>query len=218
MGAYDGQSDEQPVHWVTVPSFDMLKTEVTVSQYGDCVAAGACTEPGDGSTRNWGDLGYEDHPVNYVTWQQAADYCGWAGGRLPSEAEWEYAARSQGQDIDYPWGSAAPTCQYAVVMEETSRGCGTERTWPVCSKQAGNSAQGLCDMVGNVSEWVQDWYQTSHSGAPTDGSPWEWSAAERCKRGGDLGYSSTLQVTNRSSDDPAVPRGRNGVRCARTAF
>ena len=111
--------------------------------------------------------------MNCLDWQQAVDFCAWAGGRLPSEAEWEYAARSGGpsSSYKYPWGNDAATCTYAV-MDDGGYGCGTGRTWSVCSKPAGNTSQGLCDMSGNVWEWVEDWYHGDYTGAPTDGSAW----------------------------------------------
>lgn len=158
MGSKGGDADETPVHAVMVPALMMTKSEVTVAQYGECVSAGACTEPStSNSICNWEESGYEDHPVNCVSGHQAASFCEWAGGRLPSEAEWEYAARSGGQEITYPWGDEEATCDYAVMDDNThSGGCDTGRTWSVCSKTAGNTSQGLCDMVGNVWEWVED--------------------------------------------------------------
>jgi formylglycine-generating enzyme required for sulfatase activity len=219
MGSRDSPyDDERPVHLVTVPPFEILRTEVTVAQYGECVTAGACTEPGTGDSANWSDPGYEDHPVNYVSWHQAVEFCIWAGGRLPSEAEWEYAARSGGQERTYPWGDAPPTCSDAV-MNEGGDGCGTGRTMSVCSKQTGNTAQGLCDMAGNTWEWVQDWYHESYTGAPNDGSAWEVPAGtHRVLHGGSFGgYASGLRATVRSI---GLPFGQNvyvSFRCAQDA-
>jgi len=184
-------SDEQPVHQVDVPAFEMRKTEVTVAQYSACVQASACSAPGIVSDCNWGVSGKESHPLNCVDWEQAVAFCAWAGGRLPSEAEWEYAARGGGQSITYPWGEQAPSCTYAVIWEGGD-GCGTNSTWVVCSKTAGNTVQGLCDMAGNVWEWVQDWYHSNYTGAPWDGSAWEAPAGSfRVLRGGHWKYSLT---------------------------
>ena len=167
MGA-DDWFDTKPTHQVTVKTFQMAKILVTVGQYKACVDAGACAAPDTGGYCNWGVSGREQHPINCVDWDQAKAFSEWAGGRLPSEAEWEYAARSAGKDWKYPWGDEAATCETAVIL-----GCTSNETAPVCSKPAGNTRQGLCDMTGNVWEWVQDWYHDSYSGAPADGSAWE---------------------------------------------
>ena len=138
---------------MTVKSFQLAKTEVTNKQYKACVEAGACTPP---SSYEGGD----DQPVVNVDWNQAKAFSEWVGGRLPSEAEWEYAARSGGKERKYPWGDEEPSCERAV-MNQGGNGCGRNATWPVCSKTAGNTSQGLCDMAGNVWEWTQDWYHDS---------------------------------------------------------
>ena len=179
-----GTGDEGPAHQVYVEGFQMAKTEVTVEQYKACVDAGACTAPGMDGYCNWGAAGKENHPVNCVDWSQAKAFAEWAGGRLPSEGEWEYAARSAGKDREYPWGNEDATCKRAVISDGGD-GCGKDSTWPVCSKPQGNSEQGLCDLAGNVWEWVQDWYHDSYNGAPTDGVAWESpTGSVRVLRGG----------------------------------
>lgn len=212
-------SEEQPVHEVTMPSFEMTKTEVTVAQYALCVNhSGTCTAPDTGKYCNWGETGYEDHPVSCVDWDQAVAFCTWVGGRLPSEAEWEHAASNGSAENTYPWGEATPTCDYAV-MYEGGAGCGTERTWPVCSKTAGNTSHGLCDMAGNVYEWVQDCYHSSYTGAPTDGSAWEESGFARVLRGGSWGVDNPDYLRS-SFRDGIAPVRRNdlvGFRCARSS-
>jgi formylglycine-generating enzyme required for sulfatase activity len=225
MGSDDGAGDEQPVHTVTVPTFELLETEVTVTEYRACVDATECVEPitsglcAAGSLGNWNAAGREDHPVNCVTWSKAVSFCAWIGGRLASEAEWEFAARSGGQDIDYPWGDEAPTCSSAVMFDESGYGCGTEHTWATCSKTAGNTDQDLCDMAGNAQEWVQDWYHGSYTDAPSDGSAWENPVGSfRILRGGSLfGLASTgsLRAVTRVSCDPDAAIYSNGFRCAR---
>ena len=220
MGSNDGYSYEQPVHSVTVPTFEMTETQVTVEQYGECVTAGVCTVPSTYNHRcNWDDPDYEDHPVNCIDWHQAKEFCEWAGGRLPSEAEWEYAARSGGQDIIYPWGNDDATCDYAV-MYDVQEGCGNDRTWSVCSKTAGNTDQGLCDMAGNVWEWLEDDWHWDYNGAPDDGSAWvdEPRGSSRVLRGGSFSYvADYLRAANRGEYGPSVVYYGSGVRCARVA-
>ena len=203
-----------------------------ISFYGQCPMPGDCAEPTSGGACNWMVGGHQNHPVNCVTWQQAADYCAWVGGRLPSESEWEYAARSGGQAIDYPWGNTTATCDYAVMDDAAhSPGCDLGTTWPVCSKPLGNSDQELCDLSGNVYEWVQDWYLGCYacwmcmycngcdgsSYAPADGSAWELPAGtSRVERGGNLvNDASFLRSANRGAYNPANQTYTIGFRCAR---
>ena len=165
--------DEQPVHSVDVPGFEMARTETTVDQYMECVTQGPCTEPSTFSADcYWNRDGFGSFPVNCVSWNQAATFCQWIGGRLPSEAQWEYAARSPGKNSTYPWGEDSPSCDY-TIFNEGGPGCGTGLPWEVCSKPAGNTEQGLCDMSGNLMEWVQDTWHNTYEGAPADGSAWE---------------------------------------------
>jgi sulfatase modifying factor 1 len=218
MGSTSGGDNELPVHSVVMPAFEMTKTEVTVAQYGECVTAGPCTEPDTNTNCNWNDAGYENHPANCLDWQQAADFCTWAAGRLPSEAEWEYAARSAGQDITYPWGDTTATCAYAVMDDDThSEGCDTGRTWAVGGKTAGNTTQHLCDMAGNVFEWIQDWYHVDYTGAPEDGSAWMSPAgAFRILRGGSFTlYADDMRAAHRYYTNPVNKFDSLGLRCVR---
>jgi formylglycine-generating enzyme required for sulfatase activity len=211
MGSSTGGADEQPVHSVTLSAFEMMDTEVTVDLYRQCVDDHACTKPGTASQCNWEVSGRGSHPINCVDWQQSVDFCQWAGGRLPSESEWEYAARSAGQDILYPWGDDLPTCSLANYA-----GCEDE-TWAVCNITAGNTTQGLCDMAGNVWEWVQDWYHDSYTNAPADGSAWESPAGEhRVIRGGGWDIvSSGLRAAYRNKAYPDAEFSYYGFRCVR---
>ena len=215
MGSND-DSSEQPVHQVDVPTFEMLASEVTVEQYQHCVEEGVCREPDDGESCNWGDPAYEDHPINCVRWTDARDYCEWLGARLPSESEWEYAARSGGQDIPYPWGEEEADCGLAVMdVTGDEDGCGTDRTYEVCWRDAGHTEQGLCDMSGNVREWMQDWLHacydcalcplsegcTDPDVAPSDGSAWDAeNGASKILRGGSFQDEAIeLRTTARSA-------------------
>ena len=171
-GSFDmggkGEDDGKPIHRVTLKSFMISKSEVTVAQYRKCVDAKVCSVPKFHKYCNWYKSGREEHPINCMTWFQLNKFAKWVGGRLPTEAEWEYAARSRGEKRTYPWGNAEPSCRFAV-MKDGGKGCGKDGTWPVCSKRLGDTKQGLCDMGGNVWEWVQDEYERSYDGAPTNG-------------------------------------------------
>jgi formylglycine-generating enzyme required for sulfatase activity len=189
---------------------------VTVAQYKACVDAGACTAPGKGVFWsfgcNWGVAGRENHPVNCVDWNQAEAFSRWAGGRLPSEAEWEYAARSAGKNWTYPWGDEKPTCERAVTSV-----CGAKGTAPVCSKPKGNTLQGLCDLSGNVWEWVRDRYHESYAGAPVDGGAWDDAGSERVMRGGAWDAAFGARAAGRTPADPDSRTGAVGFRPARDA-
>jgi len=231
MGSNDGDSDEKPVHSVTVPTFEMTKTAVTFRQYRACVSAGGCTPAhvDDGTCWVWtGSGGEQDtlpssfqgdsQPVVCVDWDQAQAFARWAGGRLPSEAEWEYAARSGGRDWKYPWGNEDATCERAVMNDGSGYGCGRDSTWPVCSKPSGNTTDGLCDMAGNVWEWVQDWYHDSYNGAPTDGSAWESpTGSYRVDRGGSwYNYARNVRAAYRYGYSPGRRNDNLGFRVARS--
>ena len=231
MGAKGGAGqDAEPPRPVTVPAFELGRTEVTVAQYRLCMAAGKCTAPAhQGYNCNLGAPDREQHPINCVSWDQAQAFATFVGGRLPSEAEWEFAATSGGKDQAFPWGDAVPEAQHAVAEDafgkESARG-----TAPVCSKPAGNSAQGLCDLAGNVSEWVADGYGP-YAEAPKDGSaradmppPKDSKGCDKCAvrsgrvhRGGHWASQALyLQAKRRDALLPDDPHNTLGFRVART--
>jgi len=211
-------SDESPYHEVYLDAYYIDRTEVTAADYAACVSGGGCTAPSSGSYSTYQVVGKEDHPINYVTWYQAEAYCTWAGKRLPTEAEWEKAARGT-DGRKYPWGNETATCSYAVMYENGEYGCGTDSTWPVCSKSpAGDSPYGLCDMAGNVWEWTADWYSSSYySSSPTNNPSGPTSGSNRVRRGGGFVYFYyDLRVSNRSVDYPSNVNDALGFRCARS--
>ena len=153
MGA-KGERNNEP-RAVKVAPFEISKTEVTVDQYRRCIEARACTLPKRGPICNWSQPGRGAHPINCVDWEQATQFATWAKVRLLTEAEWEFAARAGGKKQRFPWGQTEASCQLAVIGEGGD-GCGKRSTWPACSKRKGNTAQGVCDLGGNVWEWVSD--------------------------------------------------------------
>ncbi|MBN2803284.1 MAG: formylglycine-generating enzyme family protein [Deltaproteobacteria bacterium] len=201
----DQYCTSMPVHSVTVPDFEILKTEVTVYQYQQCVDAGVCNPKNE---KPYDDkLNVENYPRNYVLWQDANDYCEFIKGRLPSEAEWEYAARSRGKDNTYPWGEESPSCDYTVMNDgpfDDNYGCTTGLPWPVCSKPSGNTEQGLCDMAGNVYEFMADRFADGYfdepldmhyNGAPNDGSGWIEGDSSAISRGGSFNTNYPILLT-----------------------
>jgi len=235
--------DEKPYHRVYLDAYYIVKYEVTVDQYAQCVKAGKCLSyhltgfewTGQSFTEdehcNWGKSYKDNHPVNCVDWSQASGYCEWAGGRLPTEAEWEKAARGT-DGRKYPWGNENANCDYAVMINQEVSGCGRDNTWPVGSKPAGASPYGVMDMAGNVYEWVQDWYDGNYyKNSPSQNPQGPTSGSYRVLRGGswqnaqDL-LRSSLRVNQFSTPLPhsyifyTVPSSRYehvGFRCARQA-
>jgi formylglycine-generating enzyme required for sulfatase activity len=137
-------------------AFGIDRTEVRVDEYAACVLSGACSRPGTRPDCNWSDANRGDHPINCVDWEQARNYCAWVGKRLPSEQEWERAARGEDGRV-FPWGDEPATCDLAVIESGAEgRGCGHGSTWPVASLESGRSPYGLFDMAGNVVEWTSD--------------------------------------------------------------
>ncbi len=165
--------DAQPMHQVEIAKkFYMSKTEITNAQYRKCVEVGVCSEPDLQSDRiycNWGDLTRDHHPVNCIDWKQARIFSQWLGGDLPSEAQWEYAASSQGEITGFPWGQLSANCDLANYQQSRNIDC-VGYTSPVCSTILGNSKQGLCDMAGNVAEWTLDEYDADYISAPINGN------------------------------------------------
>lgn len=223
MGGAD-YSDEAPIHEVTLKAFSMLKTEVTVGQYRICVNAEECTIPEEcGSLSSWREGTLAKTPVNCVSHDQAWEFCQFAGGRLPSEAEWEYAAGGVAGTA-YPWGDEEPSCDLAIMSAdedgdvETAWGCERVNVDLVCSKTLGNTSFGLCDMAGNLFEWVADTYHETYEDAPENGEAWVDESNENYTyviRGGAFYSTATsLAVTRRGfSNSPGTDIG---FRCARS--
>ena len=234
MGAPENEADRNPedgpIHPVIFDrGYFIAKHEVTAAQYEVCETEGPCTPPSttdaDGEDRlNRSEEGRGDHPQNGVSWAQAQAYCQWTGGRLQSEAEWEYAAAGP-VHRRYPWGDDPdPTCANgrAMFREDVTgghRGCDGLTTVAVGEKATGASYVGAVDMAGNVWEWAEDCWHDSYEGAPPDGSAWVLGCTDPERlvtRGGAyLSPASSLRTALRNSGPPDVHYSHRGVRCAR---
>mgnify|MGYP006292499949 CR=1 FL=1 len=173
MGSKDrgALANEKPEHRVCLSSYYIDKYEVSVADYKKCIIAGKCTPPMWHNPKhssikycNWDAKGREKHPLNCVSAKQADAYCSYAGKRLPTEAEWEYAARAR-KKWAYPWGDELATCKHAIISDAGNWGCGRSTTWDRGSRPRDKSPFGVRDMAGNVSEWTMDGYRKGVYGA-----------------------------------------------------
>jgi formylglycine-generating enzyme required for sulfatase activity len=195
--------NEQPAHSITMDGFWIDQNEVTNGQYRQCVEAGACEIP----ENLLGQIVYEDSsredlPVGHMLWSEAATYCEWAGARLPTEAEWEYAARGP-EGLMFPWGNEFEVgrlnyCDANCTAELTKDwdfddGYAVES--PVGSYPDGASWCGALDLAGNVAEWVADWYDSEYYEHSPSSNPTGPSSGElRVTRGGSY-YNAPSAVT-----------------------
>jgi formylglycine-generating enzyme required for sulfatase activity len=219
----EGMPNELPVHNVCISAFEMDVHEVTNAEYAECVGAGGCTAPylTDSLHREtyYGDPTWDDFPVITVDWFQAYNYCAWAGKRLPTEAEWEYAARGGLAGKRYPWGDT-------VSGTDANYGDSGD-PWDNDTSQVTYHAPngyGLYDMAGNVTEWVNDWFQSGYYSVspendppgPASGEEDEQQREQRVMRGGSFFYNSYyLRVADRGYDAPSAFFYDIGIRCAR---
>ena len=210
MGSDTGDPDEAPVHEVDLPAFEIDQFEVTNADFAQFVeATGYQTDAEkEGRSKNWRDdaEGKDNHPVVRVSWNDAVACCEWLGKRLPTEAEWEKAARGT-DGRTYPWGDEWDPSQ-ANVKETGLRG-----TAAVGSFGAGASPYGVEDMAGNVWEWTADWYE------PYPGSTYdsEYSGQEfKVVRGGGwFEMADAVRTTNRDLTSPTAANDDIGFRCVR---
>ena len=208
----------------TLDAFYIDRTEVTVGAWCACVAAGACTSPaafpaGIAACPPGPDEAFSvlaQHPVFEVDWDQASAFCTASGKRLCTEAEWEKAAR--GTDARcYPWGEATPTCELAWI-DDGGDGCGTTLQAPVGSKPAGRGPYGTLDQLGNLSEWVADYYAPDAYLLPSDNPTGPPTGTQHVTRGGDYADPAPPDLTtwHRDHSAPDTTDPQVGLPCCQT--
>ena len=215
MGSENADSNERPSHKVYQDAFYMDTYEVTNALYQVCVNAGGCTPPQEtfSETRPdyYGGSKFEDFPVLNVDWNQASAYCEWRGGSLPTEAQWEKAARGTDERIR-PWGNGV-SCDQVGYMD-----C-VDDTVKVGSYESGMSPYGMYDMAGNVWEWVADWYsETYYQNSPYENPLGPENGMVRVIRGGAWNNNEDyLRTSVRDGYPPEEFREFIGFRCAQPA-
>jgi formylglycine-generating enzyme required for sulfatase activity len=209
MGNDAGDGDEQPAHTVTLEAFEIDMFEVNNADFARFVEeTGYQTEAEKAGESGWRAYaeGKDTHPVVKVTWNDADAYCQWAGKRLPTEAEWEKAARGE-EGLIYPWGN-----EWDPAQANTKEG-GLRGTVAVGSFPGGASPYGVFDMAGNVWEWMADWYQPYPDSAYQ--SEYFGEKFKVTRGGGWFQEADLVTTSNRSATDPSAANDDLGFRCAR---
>lgn len=216
MGSTKGANDEKPEHRVTGAAFEMDKFEVTNGRYRACVASGKCTAPRLGSSHlresYFGDVAFADYPVIFVDHGQAETFCKAEGGRLPTEAEWERAAKGTDAPRTFPWGEKTPDCTLANMGGPGSCVGDTDR---VGRRPEGASPYGANDMAGNVWEWTSDWYEADYYQHSPLANPHGPSTGKlKVMRGGCwVSGADSLRTTCRKAELPSTWAYNVGFRC-----
>ncbi|MBW1810364.1 MAG: SUMF1/EgtB/PvdO family nonheme iron enzyme [Deltaproteobacteria bacterium] len=227
MGSLTGDDDESPLHAVTVRPVRIDIREATnrdfalfLNDHGNDCDGHPCLDAGAEGVRlifeggAWKpEEGYQDHPVVQVSWYGADAYCNWRSWLvLPTEAQWEMVASAAG-NRSYPWGNSAPTCDLALFDD-----CGAPEPETVCNREAGSSQEGVCDLAGNLAEWVSDWYQADYYTSCTvdcryPRGPTDDTGVRGIRGGGFSDPAANLRATDRDFADPSSASNRIGVRC-----
>lgn len=203
------KNDNSPQHIVYLDAFWMDKYEVSNAMYLKCMQDGACSEMVSDNTtyNNWI---YRNHPITYVTWEQANVYCQWAGRRLPTEAEWEKAARGT-DGRKYPWGNEAPNARLANFDGSMIHEAVSVYRYPL-----GASPYGVLNMSGNVREWIADWYgEDYYLTTPYTNPTGPETGTERSLRSGSYNEDKNeITITSRYRHEPQSAGLSRGFRCA----
>ncbi len=213
MGSDEGDDDEHPLHRVFLDRFYLDTFEVTNGRFAKFVEA-IQSEPPWGFADQETPVVQADRPVRWVNWMDAMGYCLWAGKRLPTEAEWEKAARGT-DGRTYPWGNEPPTPAHAVFgLKE-----GAETVSPIGNHDKGTSPYGVHDLAGNLYEWVTDWYDDAfYAPAPTSNPRGPGEGTAKVQRGGSyINQPYRLRATFRTKGDPTEHDPHVGFRCAQDA-
>ena len=214
MGSDKGDDDESPIHRVYLDTFYLDKFEVTNGRFAKFVDA-IQSEPPWGFSDKDTPVTRADRPVRWVSWMDAMGYCLWVGKRLPTEAEWEKAARGTDGRV-YPWGNEGPTPAHAVYGLKEGGG---ETVSPIGNRDKGKSVYGAHDLAGNLYEWVTDWYASDYyanfsmNPAINPRGPSEGTA--KAQRGGSyINNPYRLRSSFRTKGDPTEQDPNVGFRCA----
>ena len=206
---------DAPVHTVYLDAYYIDQFEVTNKQYLACVDAGKCEPPSSKNSRThpsyYGNSEFDNYPVLYINWDKAKRYCEvWTGGDLPTEAQWEKAARGT-EAFTYPWGNDAPSKD--LLNYNKNIGDTTE----VGSYDSGKSPYGAYDMAGNVWEWVNDYYQSDYYADNASNPQGPTSSEYRVLRGGSwINFGNIVRSNDRGWNDPTYASDFLGFRCARS--
>ncbi|MCE9646052.1 MAG: formylglycine-generating enzyme family protein [Chloroflexi bacterium] len=211
--AHNHDFPDSPTHEVYLDAFWMDRVEVTNAMYLKCLKDNRCTTPVSNNTEfnNWI---YRDHPIVYISWFQAQEYCQWAGRRLPTEAEWEKAARGT-DERSYPWGNELPTPRLANYSGALIGEAVSSYRYPL-----GASPYGVLNMSGNVREWIADWYDPNYySHSPRRNPMGPETGVERSLRSTSYNEGEReIVLTSRLRHEPASAGLSRGFRCAQTAI
>jgi formylglycine-generating enzyme required for sulfatase activity len=211
-------ADEMLAHDVMLDDYWIDRTEVTARAYTRCVEAGACDPPAFDAAADW--TAEPEHPMTLVSWYDARNFCAWRGARLPTEAEWERAAKGW-SGRTYPWGHIynPKLCNHGrFALDPLDDSDGFAELAPVGSFPQGRTPEGVDDLAGNVEEWVSDWYAPDYPETTVVNPTGPKNGDEKVVRGGSFADGRAwMRAAARSWSLPSLKRPARGFRCVRSA-